>query len=184
MHDSAVRAALRIPDVVPTSAVIAAPGRVALMGQSGELRLWDSENDPRGASPELVGKTREGFNVITATPAGYVTGGEDGVLMLWPGLDDPGDPRRVARVPGQVIDMHTMPDGDRVIVATTEGGWLADVTDGRVQRIATGNQFDAVAEPTPGRYLTAGGTGASSAGAPARPRRRRSRSTAPRGPSR
>ena len=43
--------------------------------------------------------------MITATPAGYVTGGEDGVLMLWPGLDDPGDPRRVARVPGQV-DRH------------------------------------------------------------------------------
>ena len=122
--------------------------------------------------------------MITAVPAGYVTGGEDGVLMLWPGLDAPGDPRRVARVPGQVIDMHAMPGGDRVIVATTEGGWLAGVTDGRVQRIATGSLFDAVAEPTPGRYLTAGWTGASSAGAPARPRRRRSRSTAPRGPSR
>ncbi len=156
VHDSRVRAALRITDDVPTSAVLAAPGRIAIMGQSGALRLWNSENDPRGASPELVGETQEGFNVITEIPAGYVTGGEDGVLMLWPGRDAPGDPRRVARVPGAVIDMHAMPGGDRVIVATTEGGWLAGVTDGRVQRIAVGSLLDAVAEPTPGRYITAG----------------------------
>jgi WD40 repeat protein len=156
VHGSTVRAALRSPDDVPTSAVLAAPGRIAIMGQSGALRLWDSENDPGGASPELVGEIPEGYNVITATPAGYVTGGEDGVLMLWPGLDAPGDPRRVARVPGAVIDMHAMPGGNRVIVATTEGGWLAGVTDGRVQRIATGSLLDAVAEPTPGRYLTTG----------------------------
>ena len=36
VHDSAVRAALRIPDDVPTSAVLAAPGRIAIMSQSGD----------------------------------------------------------------------------------------------------------------------------------------------------
>ena len=115
--------------------------------------------DPRGTSPEVVGSTGEGYTAITATPAGYVTGGEDGVLKLWPGLDDPGDPRRIARVPGQVIDMHAMPGGDRVIAATSDGAFLAGVADGRVQRIATGGAFDVVAEPTQGRYITAGWDG-------------------------
>jgi WD40 repeat protein len=52
--------------------------------------------------------------------------------------------------------MRAMPGGDRVLVATVEGAFLAGVNDGRVQRIATGAMFDAVAEPTPGRYVTAG----------------------------
>ena len=42
VHDSRIRAALRTPDDVPTTAVLAAPGRIASISQSGALRLWDS----------------------------------------------------------------------------------------------------------------------------------------------
>ena len=156
VHDSKIRAVLDLSDDVPNTAVLDDPERIAIMSQSGTLRLWDSVRDPRGAAPETVGSIGDGYNVITSTPAGYVTGGPDGVLKLWPGLDDPGDPQRIARVPGQLIDMHAMPGGDRVIAATSEGAFLAGVADGRVQRIATGGAFDAVPDPTQGGYITAG----------------------------
>jgi WD40 repeat protein len=159
VHDSKIRAILRLQDDVPTSAVLDNPERIAIVSQSGTLRLWDSVSDPRGASPTVVGTAGEGYTLMTAVPAGYVTGHQDGALRLWPGLDAPGDPRRVARVPGQVLNMHATPGGDRVIVATTEGAFLAGVGDGRVQRIASGSMLDAVAEPTPGRYITAGSDG-------------------------
>jgi WD40 repeat protein len=156
VHDSKLRAALRLPDDVPQFADLGAPGRIAIMSQSGTFRLWDSVNDPRGASPVVVGKAGEGYTAIAAVSTGYVTGGEDGVLRLWPGQDAPGDARRLARVPGAVIDMHAASDGDGVIVATDQGAFVVSATDGRVQRVATGSLFDAVAEPTPGRYITAG----------------------------
>ena len=157
VHDSKIRAELRMPDELALAAVPIPPGRMAVASESGNLRVWDAAKDPRGAAPRLVGKWPGGIGALAATPAGYVTGANDGAIVLWPGRDAPGPPERIASVKGRPIDMHAMPGGDRVIVATDSGAFLVGLTDHRVQRVAGGILNDAIPDPTAGGYLIAGG---------------------------
>jgi WD40 repeat protein len=159
VHESSIRAALTTPDELAAAAAPAGSGRLVVAGESGGLRLWDAEGDPRGTSPALVGTSDTGIDALTATPAGYVTGDGDGAVVLWPGRAAPGAPRRVASLPGAVIDLHTLPGGDRVIVASTAGAFAVGLSDGRVRRVATGSFADAVVDPTSGGYITAGDDG-------------------------
>ena len=160
VHDSAIRATLRTPDQLALAAVPAPGGRLAVVTESGTLRLWDPEGDPRGASPEAVGRWPGGLSAFPApTEAGYVTGTKTGGLVLWPDLAAPRAPERIAKVQGQVITVHPLSDRNRVIVATTKGIWLVGLGDHRVRRVAPGYFYDAVEGPTPGSYLTAGNDG-------------------------
>ena len=104
VHDSKIRAALRPPDEPaadrPRCRRARANRRRDAVGHASGSGT--PAKDPRGASPSLVGRRgRAGISALAAVPAGYVTGGEDGALVLWPGRDAPGAPERIARVPGR-----------------------------------------------------------------------------------
>jgi WD40 repeat protein len=161
VHNSPIRATLRTPDKLSLAGVPAPEGRVAVVTEPGTMLLWDPEKDPRGASPEVVGKWAKGISVPPApTTEGWVTGDKAGELVLWPGLATPGAPQRIAKVPGQIFDLHPLPGGDGVIAATTNGSWVVGLADRRPRRVTAGYLNDAVATPASGTYITAGVDGA------------------------
>jgi WD40 repeat protein len=154
VHDSTVRAALRMPDELPIGAVPMPGGRMFVAAQSGDVRVWDAERDPLGQSAREVGTWPGGISALGSGPAGYLTGDDAGQIVLWPGRDAPGAPQRVAKVPGPVYRIRALPGGDQVIVAAEGGAYLVGLTDHRVQPLATGSMADAQPDPA-GGYLLA-----------------------------
>jgi WD40 repeat protein len=158
VHDSRIRAALRIPDEQAVSAVAMPGGRVAVVTAQGNFRVWDPAKDPHGASSALIGTWPAGVDGLAATPAGYVTGGTDGAIVLFPGRDAPGPPEPVARVKGRIYYVNAVPGRDQVTVTSESGAYLVGVRDHRVQPIPDGFR-DAVAAPAGNGYYVVTGPG-------------------------
>ncbi|MGE0025474.1 MAG: AAA family ATPase, partial [Thermoleophilia bacterium] len=158
VHDSKIRAALRIPDEQAVSVAAMPGGRVAAVTAQGNLRVWDPAKDPHGASPTLVGTWPAGVDGLAATPAGYVTGGNDGAVVLFPGRDEPGPPERVASVKGRIYYVNAVPGREQVTLTSESGAYLVGLRDHRVQPIPDGFR-DAVADPAGNGYFVVTGPG-------------------------
>jgi WD40 repeat protein len=156
VHESRIRGALRLPAEVPTTVAHAADGRVVVGSESGLLRLWDPVQDPRGASPVVLGRWEGGISGLVGTPGGYLTGGADGELVLWPARGAPVGPTPIVTVPGAINRLEASGDGRRVLIAGDRGVWLVDVAARRAERVASGAFYDAAFDDASGGYLTAG----------------------------
>jgi WD40 repeat protein len=159
VHDSKLRGTLTLGDALPVAVIPSGDGKAVVATEAGELLLWDPRSDPRGASPESLGKYSGGITAVARTNDGYVTSGNDGAAVAWASSPGGAAPKVVAKAEGSVERMHLSPDGGSVLASGDAGVFLHDLATGRTRTVANGPSYDAEFDSVPGGFITNGADG-------------------------
>ena len=150
VHGSRIRGALRNTGTPLIAVSVIDGSTVSVAGEDGSLRTWDTKKDPRGGAVTVVGTWPTGITSEIETPLGHVTGGPDGVVVLWPKTGGP--PKKVASG-RQIWNLQTTSNRQQILVTSSAGVHLRNLVSGESRELYRGDSNRAVElDPNAGIY--------------------------------